>query len=436
MLRHFKLYLPDDAGAGKNAAGEDEKDLLIKDDDDQAGKTGDLDKDKADDKIQDDKETDKTDDDDLELKSGKDLSLEDYEENLQKIRTKIEGKKSDEAAKVEVKDKDKDKKADEDKTKIADEDILFDPGDTTDLDKDKDESKKPKLISVTDEYITSQPEEHQEILRSIKGKQADPQVIKNYIHKELLIRKLKSDGEAKPDKETDSKFKLDDSEVGKQRTSYLFRNMKEKFPDLTEEVFADEESLEEFLSDMQSHSPVKARKFLDNYSELGTSWDKRLGQFKHYAENWEEITKAQAVTTVQSFNEHIKKRGLTAKDLGVKYTESWLMDNVIAPNGKPDTDIVSYLDSQGTIPVVNEKMLLRKLKEKYEDVIIDTVAQKAGEQALIKRSKHEADPSISVGGNMRRTERKEPLEKKISPDMPLEEMDKILNEQKKAIIGD
>lgn len=415
-----KFFQAEGAESGNTGNEEDEKDLLLEDDhadntddqknnqnNDQAGKT-------------DDDETD------YELSTGDDLPIEEYEKNIEKIKKKIAGDK--------IEAEQTDKESDEDKTKDAD-DLLFDPGKSAD---DKGTGgKTPKLVTITDEYIASQPEDHQDILRSIKGTAADPKVIKNYIHKELLIRELKGNGQAaetKADQSAGDKNNFNEVEISKHKSSYMYRNLKQDYPDLTEEVFADEDSLEEFLADLQSHSPLKARKFEQKYLELDGKWGTRTKQMQDYAQNWERITKAQAVEAVKSFNDHISKRGLNSNDLGIKYTESWLMDNIIAPGGKPDPEIVSYMDSQGTIPVINEKMLLAKLKDKYNDSILDAIENKASKDALLNRARREADPSISIGNVRRRAEQPLPLEKAITPDMPLDEMEKILEEQKKQLL--
>lgn len=321
-----------------------------------------------------------------------------------------------------------------------------------DLLSDKTEAPKPAAskvddgtVTINDAYIKSQPEEHQAILRSVLGKRkealTDAKLLKNHIQAELHIRELKAGKEqpasvAEQADQSGVAFQpenTDATSIDKAANAYLVQMLKAKYPNLTEDDLKDEDSIEEYVAQMQTHSPLKASKFIGDYDKANATVTQRKEQFSYLSKNWEQIDRATVVDTVKKFDNWLKKAGVNAADLGIKYTEKFILDNFITPNNKPDNDVVVYADRDGQIPIVLGHSLLRKMKEHYEELVFDRVKSSGRIEGIENRNRMEPPGSISGGDHRERSSIEKPIETQIRDDMTSEEMDAVLEKQKERI---
>ena len=410
----YKFFAPDGSESGKTDLLEEEKDDLEKD---------------VEDKTETEESNSEKDNTDLELKKGNDLSFEDLEQNDKILKDRIFNQKPVE--------KQEEEKTDDDKTK-SDEELLYDPnkGEADQPDKTIVPDKTDAPVKITKEYIASQPKEHQDILQRISGETISPKALKSYIHSQVYIDQLKSGELKQPDKPIPEKQEvLSVDEINAERKAFLINKLKSSYPDLTEDVFTNEDSLEEYVSDLKMHSPIKAEKFIKAYFENEGNWNSRIEQYTKIANNWETIAKASVVEAVKTFDAGLKKRNIKSDDIGIKYTEKFMLDTFIMPNGKPNPKIVTYLDSSGRVPIINREALVTVMKEYYEDSIIDAVRNAASNEAMSNRSKREAPGSISTSTIKHRVEREAPIEKFITDEMTLAEAEVVYNKQKEKLLS-
>jgi hypothetical protein len=365
---------------------------------------------------------------DSELKSGNDLSFEDLERNEKIIRSRItNGSEQGE------------KKPDEDKTE-QEENLLYNPDgeqENNSSDKNSTSDKTNAPMKITKEYIATQPEENREFLQRIFDETITPKALKSWLHSQAYIEGLKSNKsitEKQPVQQQGNADIISTEEVKAERKSFLLKGLKTSYPDITEDIFEDEDSLDEYVADLKMHSPVRAEKFVRTYLEAEGEWNKTFQHISAIANNWETNAKANVVSAVQEFDNGLKDLGVSSKDLGIKYTEQFILDTFIMPNGKPNPKIVSYLDKSGRIPVVDRDALVTAMEKHYKAAIVDAVRSSVAKEVYSGRERREADPGISTSGVRRRIDRPEPVSKLITEDMSLEEMEKVLANNKKNIL--
>lgn len=367
-------------------------------------------------------------DQDNELKTGDDLSFEDLERNEKIIKARVANGGEQE-----------EKKPDTDKTE-KEEDLLYNPDgeqDNNSSDKNSATDKTEATVKITKEYIASQPKELQEYLQRIPGEVITPKALKSWLHSQALIDQLKSGKvteKPEPGGQKEKSNLYSEDELKAERRSFLHSNLKTSYPDVTDDIFEDEDLLEEYVADLKMHSPIKAEKFVRAYFDAEGNWNNNIQQMQKIADNWETNAKANVVSAVQEFDNGLKDVGISSKDLGIKYTEKFILDTFIMPDGKPNPKIVTYLDRSGRIPVVDRDALVTAMEKHYKAAIVDAIRNSTANEVYSNREKREAPPSISTSALRRRIDRPEPISKLITEDMSLEEMEKVLANNKKSIL--
>lgn len=420
MLDFLRKYFQQEGAQGGKTSGEENEKELLENNSEVVDKTNTEDK-----TVISEGKTD-------EIKSGNDLSFDELENNERILRERISGKTTSEKQEI----KQEEKKTADDKTK-SDENVLFDP---TKSDKTSADDKTNAPIKLTKEYIASQPKEHQEFLNTMLGETVSSKVLKSWLHSQLHIAELKSGANIKQPEptKTESSNKpavFTEDEIKAERKHYLLQRMRTQYPDLSEDVFEDDESLEEYVADMKLHSPVKAERFLKQYLDQEGNWSKDLNSYKSLADNWETNAKANVVSAIQEFDKSLQSDyGLNSNDLGIKYTEKFIMDTFIMPGGKVDRKIVSYLDKAETIPIVNAEALQAKMEKHYKAEAVNLIRNKAADDAITGKRQRES-VGLSSGGSKERQVIEKPTNTLINENMSLEAMDEALEKQKKSILN-
>jgi len=281
----------------------------------------------------------------------------------------------------------------------------------------KPEEKKADVILVNEEYINSQPEEVREYLLSLKGKKADPDVIKIHVNAQKLIAESKKQiQESIKKEEPPANVQEIQSQIEPIKEIYLKENLTAKYK-IPEEVYNDPEARAEWEADLNYRNPRQFQQYLkdiDNLTGQVETWAKTVVEEQT---NWKGRFSEQVKQEVKEFEEVLKPYGLTAKDLGIELTDE-KMQGYFVRDGKANTDVVGY--NANKIPVLLPGKLKSLLLETHLPNIIKTTAERNGKQPA-----KVLQPPSMAGASIIGEERKTEALKEPSFEMSLEDIDKI-----------
>ena len=294
------------------------------------------------------------------------------------------------------KKKDDDEKATGDQGKPGEEDekTAAAAGDKTPPE-DKTKGGKQELVTITDDYIKSQPEEQRQYLTGIKDRKLDSQVLKNYVNAQMLIDKYKQEREAPV--ELPSTVKPEDAENLRQK--YIVSEMRKDYSDIPAEAVEDPEILSAWEAQLQRDNPREFNRYMSKYGDTEKLADSNVKQYYNLKENWEKIAANTLKSDVARFIAKISSKGVTEKDLGLNLAigddnkNEYLYNKIIFDEkGNVNPDVVRFVDD---IPVLLPGQIYNKLMDMNFDRITDAALQRGVLQGYKNRVGDEPPPSIA-----------------------------------------
>lgn len=381
-----------------------------------------------------------------EVPAPGEIEAKQIEDNLEAARQAILQDEDD----IDTDDKttvidESDKKGESEETKIEDE------ADKTATEPTANTAGK---VEVTDDYITKEAaknfpkinEEHlKEILNGIKGEDMSPKIFKNYVnaqnklrHPEAFIDKSESESEVKlpdPDKVD---YKLTDDqqkEADGARIDFMFEDLKGKYPDLTKEILADRNKLNEFVSDLNINKPLDAADFVDDMKNAQKSVNTDIKDYVYKAQNWANIARVEMKKQLNDFVEFLTENGIKPEDIKADISEAYVVKNLMRnADGSLNPKVMAHYRNDARIPVVLPNVITEMLKNKY----VPEMLKLAKTNGVKLRKETEPNPSMSssaIKGKKSDIVEAVTSTTKIPPGTTDPKLiDKVLKEQAKAIL--
>ena len=201
---------------------------------------------------------------------------------------------------------------------------------------------------------------------------------------------------------------------------------------MPDDYFTDEEARKDYNKDLNYDDPDKFLELRDDIKDAKDYANKWADDYSDLANNWEDIVKGQITTEISKYEEVLKRNNLTAEDLGLKYDNKFILGLLLDENGKPNPKFVAQ--KHGFSVVKPESITNHLLETTFGKVY--SLGNKTGrEDGYKKRVDHEEDPSIS-GSQRNAADKIEKPKTVITDDMNLDEMEKMVNASRKAVLLD
>jgi hypothetical protein len=332
---------------------------------------------------------------------------------------------------------------------------------------------KGKMVEINDEFISKakenkdfeglEPDLVTKALTEMKGEPFTPKGLKSYVHSQVALLKAKSGGdngkaatETKETIETDGDENIDYSErfdanygkltkdekqnVEQAKSKAIYANLKEKYPELKPEDLTNRDSLNDFISSLAISKPLDADDFKADYADAVKLISKSVDEYVDRTMNWAEYMRNEAKAELKKFEGYLSKRGLKLSDMteGEEINEAFIIKNILTGSDKNlKADLINYYKGNEAIPMLNRDKFYQSLIEHFDDRVISLTKQGGINNYLQTRKERDGHPSLSnssAGGR----ENKDGTTKTLIPNetIDVEEMDKILEENRKAIILD
>ena len=260
---------------------------------------------------------------------------------------------------------------------------------------EKDNLGKAKFVKVDDEFINKASEEDKEFLQSIKGESLSEKAIKIHVNAQKYIKQLK-EGTATPEtlKAASTQVKpMSNDQITEAKNNMIYNQIAARFSDFPKEGLTDPEARDDYERVLFNESPSKHREFTKLFEDSATRVDQWEKGYRDLSTTWEDRASAQITAGVDTFTEELKKHGLSPKDLGIEFTDQWILQNLIYKNdGKPDENVVRF---QHNIPIVLPNAVGTKLIQNFLPQIIEATKTQARKEALEGKEKLTPNPSIS-----------------------------------------
>ena len=303
-----------------------------------------------------------------------------------------------------------------------------------------------KFDKLNQEYL-------KEALSSIKGKNVDTDVLKNYVHTQVTLQELKAGNQKKeldegdfltekPEREIPAKVELDTTGLSEEeienvnmaRAQALYARLKPKYKDLSIEDLENKDAVNEYISSMNINNPLDADEFKQDYRKENSEIVKAVNDYKKYSTEWPNIMRNDATEQIKKFEGYLAKKELTVADLGKTLDEAYIINNILQDeNGKLKPDLISYYKNNNQIPILNKDKFYQALLDHFDDEITSTVEKRGVNSFIDNKERKKPNPSISES-TIPGTE-KEPVKTVIPDDsIDFEEMDRILEENRKKIL--
>lgn len=314
-----------------------------------------------------------------------------------------------------------------------------------------------ETIKIDDEYIKSQPKDIQEILKPIKGDILTERALKNYINAQLYIKRHKHSPkeEFKPEKTqkqpTEQEFFVEQKESipQVQYKKEYFDNIEKavaealsaKYKDMQVDYDNPDESIREYASDLQISDPIKYYQFLKDYELAKNRISEEINKYKYVVDNWQQISVENIKKDVEKFKQDLEEVGLTLEDLNLnlelddKLYNKYLYENIFAPNGKVNTEVVVPLTDDAIL--IPEGAVYKKLVElNYKNIL----KLKKSNLPIGKNEKAKLPPSMSTyqsqgAKNFRTSVDIEDILEDTSKDIDDEVLEKYKEQIRSSIIG-
>ncbi len=343
-----------------------------------------------------------------------DQDLENEEKSLSDLRNTALGKEqtkpdaTDKKDNTESVDEGKEKKEEKAEVKETQEDKK--PAQPSD-------QKPDELVEITDEYISSQPENLREYLKGIKGEKLTNKVLKNYLNSQEFIKNQKETFRTTTPVD---RTKLE-KQVESVKVNMLFTNLKSKIPELPPNFFnMEQEERNEWVRDYDYNHPLE-KNFKDVYFSELENVDKQTKEYVDLQTSWQDRFKATVLEDIKAFRTRLESYGVKESDLGIEINEDYLQKFLFDETGKPKS-LVSY--DRGVAEISPGKILQALIDENF-DRIIELREKAAEKKGFLKRTSQEDNPSLSGAGvTGKKTEEKETLT--IDDDLDEEESSKRL----------
>ena len=280
------------------------------------------------------------------------------------------------------------------------------------------------------------------ILNGVKGDQFTDRAFKNYVNMQLYIKSLKSPfyPNWKPDAAV---VKSPDylEMATKQKAQMLLNSIRQKYPDFPEDGLTNQESRLEFERILFAQNPVAASKYSTEIDNLNQGIDKEFDRHYDIISNWERRAKDQIEADVNLFKSYLETKGITAEDIGLpdltvdaNYYNKFLFENVLQPQGKVNENVITFY--QGKTPIIKPYMVNYQLRDLFDGVIQDKIAEKARAEGFKLGQSAIVEPSLSENPGLGIRENPDIDEKILErDDLSLEEADSFLGKVKNRIIG-
>lgn len=305
-------------------------------------------------------------------------------------------------------------------------------------------------ITINDDYIKSQPKEIQEILRPIKGDTLTDRALKNYINAQMYIKKHKNlpKEEIKSDK-TQKQFTESQVENAPQIQynnidsvdKAIAEALKVKYKDMEIDYENPKDTIREYASDLQISDPIKYYEFVKDYELAKNRISEEVNRQKYIVENWQQISVENINKDVEKFKQDLEEVGLTLEDLNLnleldeKLYNKYLYENIFAPNGKVNTEVVVPLTDDAIL--IPEGAVYKKLVElNYKNIL----KSKKSSSLNNKSEKAKLPPSMSTyqsqgAKNFRTSMDIEDILEDTSKNIDDEVLEKYKEQIKSSIIG-
>lgn len=328
----------------------------------------------------------------------------------------------------------------------------------------KDETVKPEEtedntnVVINDEYIETQPEDIQSILKSIKGKREslniDAHLLKNYINAQKYISEIKpklSEYEERIqsyEERQQQKYEIDE----KERDSLVLSRLRGKYAQQGIDLPEDFEEFEAYLSDLSTGGkPLLMSKIMKDMERIQTSVEDDLRQVSYIKNNYNKVLNDSLSKAKEGIISYFKDAGIdNIEDIlakeeydFTKMTEGQankLLKDLINNDGKPDNSVVGILGTgDNRVVLISPNGLkdkyISKLSAKIFKSHMDLVRAQGVSDGISKKETSETPPSISASGKQNKIE--SPSKKSLVADFEDDDelIDKKNNELKKLILN-
>lgn len=319
------------------------------------------------------------------------------------------------------------------------------------------------VVVVNDEYIASQPEEVQEILKAARGKRqnitVDAQVLKNYINEQQYIPKLKNEVSEYQKKisEYEEQFKQQETERTqkyeideKERDELVLKQLRSKWSAQGLDIPENPEEFEEFLSDIATTKIFTYNKIVGDMNKIQQNVERDLEEIAYVKNNYEKVVndtlgkaKQDIISyfkeaNVDNIEEILGKEEYNFADLSKGANK--LLKELTTENGRPDSSVVSiYGTGDNKLVLISPKGLRDKYIAKYGSKIFKSYSELVRAQGvtdgITKKNITEAPPSIANSSTPKKIEQPKVKSFVADVDDTDEEIDKKNQELKRSILG-
>jgi len=300
-------------------------------------------------------------------------------------------------------------------------------------------------VRINDEYISKQPEDVQVILKSIKGKRdfvdADPQMLKNYIHAEKHIVDLKAGKtetpqqtkvEEKPNMNDYLNFTPEESNVIE---NAVRQEIVAQYPELRGE---DDQGIKSFLTDLNQTDPREAAKFIRIEDDARQRITQYVQQYKYISTNHDTVVKSQISKAHELVKEKIAKMyGLDAdtllKNPQFNFTElGENKSNPLLETLAKDQNAKKYLGvGKSALVMYNPNAIASNFIEYFGTTLANIARAEATSEgfrkALERKEVIKAPPSLSNSNQRQKIVKDQVSDFKVNYDMTPEEMETVNN---------
>jgi hypothetical protein len=304
-------------------------------------------------------------------------------------------------------------------------------------------SKMPKgkeLVTVDDEFIEAQPEEVKKYLSGIKGETLSLNMLKTYVNEQWYIDTIK-----KQQKQSETKqFEVDENfgdkdflalpAVETEVNSAVVKILREKYPDLP--ANATQEEIDDFIKDLQFENPRKAIAFIRDEEQARADVQKAVEKIVYLQNNWKTLAAQSIENAVERVNKKIQDSfGVSLEDLGVnlhlddKLYNEFLYERVLMPDKKVNTRVVKNV---GDVFVIDEDAAASEILNNILDFLGKKVRSGVRTSEIVPPPSPKSSISGKKAAQVQSTVKSIDVSK-LTPDMPIEEIDRALESLIKGV---
>lgn len=257
--------------------------------------------------------------------------------------------------------------------------------------KDKDAATQTQMLT-----------DYEGILRGIKGRTTDAQMLKNYVNAQTYIKTIKTpfSDSWKPDE----KVVKDPDYIAKattQKNLMITQAIQRKYPDFPDDGLTDKEARSEFVKNLVQTDPEA----YDDYKKIITETENYVNttfdKWYHVVTNWKSMARDTVAADVKLFDLWIEGKGFKREDLGVPdltlnendYNEFIYKNFLYDEKNRPNEEVLTFYDNK--YPIVKPYGIFNALKDYYTDLIILKREEAARKQGYDLGLKNADEPSLS-----------------------------------------